>query len=147
MTLGGIFKFEAPKPMVRSLIKLGSIVLVAGTILAACIGAVVYRAATYHDSNLIRRPRGTLPEFEIAILAFIVALCEAQALARIFAVSGKVLWISVLISIVIAVPVSLAGASMELDTFPPETARLLVISIVFALVGLSVGAGFAKRPY
>ncbi len=80
-------------------------------------------------------------------MAFFVTLCEAQVLAKFLAVSGKVLWISVLLSIVIAVPVALVAAAGELDTFPPETARLLVISVVFALVGLSVGAGFAKRPY
>ncbi len=133
--------------MARSLIKLGSIVLAAGVILGACIGAAIFRAATYHNPDLIRIPSGIQPEFGIAIAAFIVALGEAQALARVFAVSGKVLWISVLLSIVIAVPAGLVGVAGELDTFPPETARLVVIGVVFALMGLSVGAGFAKRPY
>ncbi len=133
--------------MVRSLIKLGSIVLAAGVILGGFLSGEVYDAATYHDPDLIRIPTATLPEFEVAMIAFFVALFETQALVRFCAVCVKVLWISVLISIVIAVPVALVAAAGQLDTFPPKTARLLVISVVFALVGLSVGAGFAKRPY
>ena len=74
--------------MARSLIKLGSIVLAAGVILGACIGAAIFRAATYHNPDLIRIPSGIQPEFGIAIAAFIVALGEAQGLAKFFAVSG-----------------------------------------------------------
>ena len=145
--LGRIFTFQVPTPMVRSLIKLGAIVLAAGIILGSCISGGVYDAATYHDPDLIRIPSATIPEFEIATIAFFVALFETQALVRFCAVSSKVLWISVLLSVVIAVPVALVAAAGSVDTFPPETARLLVISVVFALIGLSVGAGFAKRPY
>ncbi len=133
--------------MIRSLIKLGSIVLAAGVIFGGCISGAVYDAATYHDPDLIRIPSATLPEFEVAFIAFFVALLETQALVRFCAVSGKVLWISVPLSTVIAVPVALVAAAGRLDTFPPETTRLLVISAVFALIGLSIGAGFAKRPY
>ena len=133
--------------MARSLIILGSIVFAAGVILGACLGAAVFRAATYYNPDLVRIPSGIQSEFGIAIAAFFVTLGEAQALAKFLAVSGKVLWVSALISIVIAVPVALVGVAGELDTFPPETARLVVISVVFALVGLSVGAGFVKRPY
>ena len=130
--------------MVRSLVKLGSIVLAAGIILGGFISSQIYDAATYHDPDLIRIPSGTLPEFGIAMIAFFVSLFETQALVRVCAVSGKVMWIAVLLSVVIAVPVALVAAASSVDTFPPETARLLVISVVFAL---SVGAGFAKRPY
>ena len=107
----------------------------------------IYDAATYHDPDLIRIPSGIQSEFGIAIVAFLLAVGEAQLLIRFCAVNGKVLWSSVLISIAIAMPIALLAAADELDSFPPETTRLLVISVVFALVGLSVGAGFAKRPY
>ncbi len=133
--------------MVRSLLKLGSIVLAAGIMFGGCIYGKIYDAATYHDPDLIRIPSGIQPEFGIAIVAFLLALGEAQLLVRFCAVSGKVLWISVLLSIAIAMPIALLAAADELDSFPPQTTRLLVISVVFALVGLSVGAGFAKRPY